>query len=138
MHAGDWKYEMSRSIEFFVGGAILIWLLLLYPAYRLGGQAAMLFSTVAFLLCLAPTLLTMLWTRWAAAQSPEQQLVAVLGGMGVRMGLVLTVGLALYRWSSTFSHDRFLFWLLVFYLLTLALEITLLVAAERTAQTPKG
>jgi hypothetical protein len=129
---------MTRSIELLVGGAIAIWLLLLYPAYRLGGEAAILFSTVALLLCLAPTVLTMLWTRWATAQSPEQQLVAVLGGTGVRMGLVLAVGLALYRWSSPFSHVRFLFWLLVFYLLTLALEITLLIAGERTAQNSKG
>jgi hypothetical protein len=129
---------MTRSIELLVGGAIAIWLLLLYPAYRLGGEAAILFSTVALLLCLAPTVLTFLWTRWATAQSPEQQMVAVLGGMGVRMGLVLAVGLALYRWSPSFSHDRFLFWLLVFYLLTLALEITLLIAGERTAQNSKS
>src|ERR1700730_4216190 len=118
---------MTRSIELLVGGAVAIWLLLLSPAYRLGGEAAILFSTVALLLCLAPTVLTMLWTRWAAAQTPEQQLVAVLGGTGVRMGVVLAVGLALYRWSSAFSHVRFLFWLLAFYLLTLALEITLLI-----------
>jgi hypothetical protein len=129
---------MTRSIELLIGGAIAIWLLLLYPAYRLGGEAAILFSTVALLLCLAPTVLTMLWTRWATAQSPEQQLVAVLGGTGVRMGLVLAVGLALYRWSPSFSHVRFLFWLLVFYLLTLALEITLLIAGERTAQNSKS
>jgi hypothetical protein len=129
---------MTRSIELLVGGAVAIWLLLLYPAYRLGGEAAILFSTVALLLCLAPTVLTMLWARWATSQSPEQQMVAVLGGTGVRMGLVLTVGLALYRWSPTFSHVRFLFWLLVFYLLTLALEITLLIAGERTVQDSKG
>jgi hypothetical protein len=129
---------MTRSIEFLVGGAVAIWLLLLYPAFRLGGEPAILFSTVALLLCLGPTVLTMLWTRWATAQSPEQQLVAVLGGTGVRMGLVLTVGLALYRWSPSFSHVRFLFWLLVFYLLTLALEMTLLIVGEHSAQDSKG
>jgi hypothetical protein len=129
---------MTRSVELFVGGVLAIWLVLLYPAYRLGGEAAILFTTVAFFLCLAPTVLTLLWTRWAAAQSPEQQLVAVLGGTGVRMGLVLTVGLALYRWSPTFSHVQFLFWLLIFYLLTLALEITLLIAGERAAQKSKS
>jgi hypothetical protein len=129
---------MTRSIELLVGGAIATWLLLLYPAYRLGGEAAILFGTVALLLCLTPTVLTMLWTRWATAQSPEQQLLAVLGGTGVRMGLVLTVGLALFRWSPPFSHVRFLFWLLVFYLLTLAIEITLLISGQRTAQDSKG
>ena len=114
-----------------VGGAFAVWLLVLYPARELGGEHAVLFATVALLLCLVPTVVTLVWTRWAAQQSAEQQMVAVLGGTGVRMGVVLASGLILYRWVPSFAHMSFLFWLLVFYLVTLALEVTLLIAGHR-------
>jgi hypothetical protein len=122
---------VRRSIEVLVGGAMAVWLLLLYPARELGGEHAVLFATVALLLCLVPTVATLVWTRWATQQSAEQQMVAVLGGTGVRMGVVLVSGLILYRWVPSFAHMGFLFWLLVFYLVTLALEVTLLITGHR-------
>ncbi len=122
---------MRRSIEVLVGGALAVWLLVLYPARELGGEHAVLFTTVSLLLCLVPTIATMVWTRWATQQSAEQQMVAVLGGTGVRMGVVLASGLILYRWVPAFAHVSFLFWLLVFYVVTLALEVTLLIAGHR-------
>jgi hypothetical protein len=105
-----------------------------YPAHVLGGEAAVFESAVAVALCLVPTVATLAWAGMAANQSPEHQVVFVFGGTGIRMGAVLLAGLALYRWVPSLGRPSFLIWLLVFYLLTLALEMVLLVAGRGTAR----
>jgi hypothetical protein len=96
---------------------------------------------VAVALCLLPASATMLWAHWAYRRAPEQQLWMVLGGGGVRMGVVLGVGLGLYVLVPYFNDPGFWVWLLLFYLLTLALEVVLVVRGqtgddERPAASP--
>ncbi len=56
-------------------------------------------------------------------------MLAVLGGSGVRLAVVLATSLALWRFVPYFQQqDSFLVWLLVFYLFTLAFEVIALVA----------
>ena len=82
-------------------------------------------------LCLVPTVVTFLWFSKTAAASPEQQLVALLGGTGVRLAVVLGAGLALRAgFPETFSKAFFV-WLMVFYLFTLFLEVSLLLSATK-------
>jgi hypothetical protein len=72
----------------------------------------------------------MLWAGWAFRQSPEQQLLMLLGGTGVRLGVVLGAGLVLTTFVPFFGQPSFWLWLLVFYLITLALEVVLVVKGQ--------
>jgi hypothetical protein len=126
-----------KRVGFLVGCTLLVWSLTAIPAHLLGGDTALSYSAVAGALCLVPTSLTLLWADWAYRQSPEQQLTMVLGGTGVRMGLVLGVGLLLYTTLPYFQQQSFWIWLLVFYLLTLALEMVLVVKGRTASERPR-
>jgi hypothetical protein len=121
-----------RRVLFIVGGCAVFWLLVGLPARRLGGgDAAAVFLGTALLLCLAPALATLVWGEWALQQSPDKQLILVLGGTAVRMAFVLLTGWMLYQWAPYYQRQAgFLIWLLVGYLFTLALEMTLLLAGR--------
>lgn len=128
---------MSKRIAYFIGGCITLWVVLAVPARRLWGDTAAVHGAVALLLCLVPTTLILLWTAWAQARSPEQQLAAVLGGTGLRLVLVMAGALALFQFVPYFQGQTgFLVWLLVFYLFTLAFEVVLVVTAP--AQGPRA
>lgn len=114
---------MTRQIGILAGACVALWVLLAYPAFRLGGSAGLAYSLVAGALCLVPTLGTLAWTARSLRGSPDQQLVAVLGGTGLRIAFVLVTGLILYFSVPFFAQEGFLIWLVVFYLLTLALEV---------------
>ncbi len=121
---------MKRSLCFLIGGVLSLWLVICYPAYLLWGESAMAFSAVAALLCVVPTAATLIWSQRALKGTPEQQLLAVLGGTGVRMICVIAAAMVLYHSISFFHHQGFWIWVIVFYLLTLSLEISLVVAGN--------
>jgi hypothetical protein len=114
-----------------VAGSLLLWLALVYPARQLGGDEAVFLSTVALALCLVPAVATMAWAL-RAGSTPESQLLMILGGTGVRMGIVLGGGLLLTRLFPDDFPSAFWVWLVVFYLFTLGLEMTLLVRGSKT------
>ena len=131
---------MMRSLALLALGTAALWLLLLFPVRLAFGDRAVLETAVAAVLCLIPMALTMAWSAWAQAGSPETQLAAVLGGTALRMLLIVAIALALFKTVEELSRPDFLIWVVVFYLATLTLEIVLLVrrqAAEtRTASRP--
>jgi hypothetical protein len=117
-------------LEILVAVMVGFWALAAYPGRVLWGESALVFSAVALVLCLVPAAITLLWAGWAFRQSPEQQLVAVLGGTGLRMAFVLALGLGLYLSVPYFSQSSFWLWILGFYLMSLALEVGLIVAGQ--------
>ena len=127
-----------RRVLFLVGGSLMFWLLASLPFRilaedRAAGDAAVVYAGSAVLLCLIPTTLTLLWSSCALKQAPEQQLTAVLGGTGIRIFVVLLAGFALFQWVPYFrEYPGFWTWLLVSYLITLALEMTILLAGRPT------
>jgi MFS family permease len=125
-----------KRVGLLIAGTLALWAAAAYPAWWLGGSQGLAYSAVAVILCLTPPALTLLWAEWVNDQSPEQQLTMILGSTVVRMGLVLGVGLLLYLMAPYFQHQSFWVWLLVFYLLTLALEIVIVVSA-RSATDPR-
>jgi hypothetical protein len=129
---------VKKRVGLLITVTLTAWALIAYPARLLWGDDALVYSAVAAALCLVPTALTMLWAGWATRQSPEQQLMMVLGGTGVRMGVVLGVGLMLYSWVPLFGQQSFWVWVLLFYLLTLALEMVLVVKGQPAADEPRG
>jgi hypothetical protein len=121
-----------RRLLLLVGGSAAFWLLVGLPARHLGGgDAAMVFLGTALLLCLAPAVVTLVWGERALRQSPDKQLILVLGGSGLRMAFVLLAGWTLYLWAPYYRQQAgFLIWLLVGYLFTLALDMTLLLVGS--------
>ena len=127
---------MIRRLFFLLGGAAAFCLLVGLPARHLGGgDAALVFIATALVLCLAPACVTLLWGEHALRQSADKQLVMVLGGTGVRMAFVLLAGWALYQYVPYYQQSRFLIWLAVCYLFTLALDMTLLLAGRPDEDT---
>jgi hypothetical protein len=124
---------VKRRVGILIAGALLLWAAAAYPGRLLGGDAALVYSGVAVGLCLLPTVFTLFWADWASRQTPEQQLTMILGGTGVRMVIVLGVGLLLYILVPYFQQQSFWLWLLIFYLFTLGLEMVLIVRSRTIA-----
>jgi hypothetical protein len=130
-------------VGLFLAGALLFWLVLVVPARlywgRDGEHSAVVWqSLLAVALCLLPATLTLVWAGWAARQSPEQQLAAVVFGTMLRMVFVLAGGLVLYFRVPICQDALFWGWVLVFYLFTLALEMTLLLVPRAPAGNVPG
>src|SRR6266480_4905920 len=109
-----------------VAGCAWIWLLLAPVAYVLDPEWGLVHSAVAAAICLLPTVATLLWCDRVLGNSPEMQLAAVFGGTGVRMAVVVGAALALYSSLEEFRLGRFWVWIVVFYLVSLTLEMILL------------
>jgi hypothetical protein len=127
---------VNKHLGLLLGGTLAFWLLVVYPARALGDWPGVVYSAVAMVTCLVPTGVTLVWARRAALRSPSEQLLAVLGGTGLRMAVVLGIGLLLYLSSPYFEQQAFWIWLLVFYLFTLTWEMVLLIAARPTPGNP--
>lgn len=121
---------MKNRLTLLILSSLLVWVIVAYPARLWWGNSAAVYSGVAVVLCLVPTTLTLLWSHWALKKSPEQQLLLVLGGTGLRMAVVLSVGLVLYFGIPYFRQQSFWIWILVFYLLTLAIEMALMLSGK--------
>jgi hypothetical protein len=121
-----------RRLLFLIGGAAAFWLLVGLPARALGGgDRALIFSGAAVLLCLPPMAGALVWASWAQSQSPQDQLVAVVGGTGVRMIFVLAGALILALAVPYFQGQvAFWIWLLVVYAAALALDVALILAGR--------
>ncbi len=121
---------MTRRLGLLLGVSLLAWGAVAYPAWILGGERQVVFSAVALGLCLLPAALSMTWAEWALRKAPEQYLLTVLGGTGLRLFVVLGASLALGSMSSYFRGGGFLLWILAFYLFTLTLEVVFLLAGR--------
>ena len=126
---------MIRRLLFLVGGGAAFWLLVGLPARHLGGgDSAFVYLGTALLLCLVPGAATLVWGEVALRQTPDKQMILVLGGTGLRMAFVLLAGWTLYQWVPYYERSSFLIWLVVCYLFTLALDMTLLLVGRPETQ----
>jgi type IV secretory pathway VirB2 component (pilin) len=117
-----------KGLLCLVGGTALFWGAVTYPAGLLWpDDPTFRWSTAAAVICLVPTALTLAWTRWAYAEKAEQQLLAVMGGTAVRLVAVIAAGMILFLNVKEFEYQRFWIFLIVYYLVTLALEMVLIV-----------
>jgi hypothetical protein len=121
-----------RQLGYLLVGTALIWVLLAVPAWFLAGEVALVDTALACGLCLVPMAVTMFWCHWSFGASPEQQLLAVLGGTSVRLVAVVAGGVGLHQALDALNRPAFLVWVVVFYLATLTLEIVL-VARRQSA-----
>jgi len=121
-----------------IGGAVLLWAALIYPGWRLQGDEALVQSLVAMGLCLIPAAATYIWAMRAFRGAPADQMMAMLGGSAFRMILVLGVGYFLTQtWPETLTL-AFWYWVLIFYMFVLGIEIRLLVKANAVQDAVAG
>ncbi len=127
---------MSKRLGGLVGGSLLFWGLVAYPAYLLGGESGLVFSAVAGGLCLLPGLATLLAAEWAYRRSPDVYLMVVLAGTALRLVVVLGGCLAVRLAWPVFQDGGFLLWVGICYLFTMALEMTLLLTGRTNPAGP--
>ena len=95
---------MIRRLLLLIGGSAAFWLLVGLPARAFGGgDRAFVFSGTAVLLCLPPMAVSLVWAAWAQTKSPQEQLIAVMGGTGVRILFVLAGAAGFRLGHSVFS-----------------------------------
>ena len=162
---------MTRAILYFLGGALLCWLPLAalcdlkwhriknQDSESVAAQSAsdprnwihdgLLAAAVTGPICVVPTTLSLVLALWSQNRSPSEQLMAVLGGMGLRMGAVLLVALVVFLSVPHELGDGLMFkrpereyayWgsLLVFYLFTLGWETYLAARGKRSGEATGG
>ncbi len=99
---------------------------------------------IAGAICIIPTLLSLCLTLWSRNRAGSEQLMALAGGMFIRMGAVLAVSLPVFLMTPYFHETaeqstglkrELVYWsaILICYLGTLALE-TMLAARQKTAR----
>lgn len=129
---------MKRRLLLLAGGIAILWLLLSYPAHLLDSETGLLYSAVAAVLCVVPTLATLVWCDLVMGGAPEQQLMAVFGGTSIRIVFVIGIGMVLYQGVREFHAGRFWLWIIGFYLATLALEMVLIVRRQAVLDKASG
>jgi hypothetical protein len=120
-----------------LGGVVAFWLIVGLPARWLGGgDQALLFCGAALLLCLVPSAATLLWAEWTWKNRPQDVLIMALAATGVRMGVVLLGAFLVTQTAEAFrGRLAFWIWVVVGYLFTLGLEMSLVLAGRPAATT---
>lgn len=116
-----------KQAGLLAGATVLLGLILACLAYWLTGELGVVQVLTALIICLIPAVGTSLWRHQAAQSTSEMQLMAVLGGSGIRMAVVLGCGLLLYWNLGDTYTDGFWIWLMVLYFFTLTIELTMAV-----------
>jgi hypothetical protein len=127
-----------KGLALLIGVPALLWLILLGPAWMLWGAAAFLQSGVALAICLVPAVATLIAIE-RFGNSPESRFLVGFGSTGIRMAAVLGIGFLFFRTMPETFPLPFLYWLTLFYLTALAIEVSLLVRpAPNQAKNPEA
>jgi hypothetical protein len=117
---------MSRALLVLLIAGLSCWAALALPAALIVGPDALACSGLALVVCLVPAAITLALGWRMDRKDAAYQLGAVLGGTGIRMFGVLAAAAAVYLLVPYFRQPQFLIWIVVFYLLTLVLDVRLL------------
>jgi len=98
---------VSKTVRLLIVGTLLLWGLVAYPARLLWGESALLFSATAAALCLVPTVVSLAWASGDFTRDPQQRVLVIFCGMGLRMVFVIGVGMMLYQTVPEFFFQRF-------------------------------
>ncbi|MFO1094913.1 MAG: hypothetical protein U0992_16650 [Planctomycetaceae bacterium] len=115
---------------------VCLWLAAAVPAWLLAGAAGLEGLTYALLLCLAPGVVTLQILK--SEDDPHQALKAMLLGFGLRMGVVFAGILVLRLVRPDLGPREFYLWLVVGYLVTLAVETRQVLADDAQTRRTSG
>ena len=128
---------MIRTLATFIAGSLAGVALLAAAFWLRDGAYGLLCVAVAGFACIIPTMLSLALTIWSRGRPGADQLMAVLGGMALRMGVALAVGLAVFKTVPQFQESRersLVYWsaILVCYIGTLTWETFLTARASKS------
>jgi hypothetical protein len=110
--------------------AVLVALAIAGPAAMvLGGRIALVGAAIAALLCWTGAAVALATTHFLPG--PNLALAAMLTGMVARMALPLSAGLAIHLRGGPLAEAGTIYYLLIFYLVTLAVETLLSLPAPQ-------
>jgi hypothetical protein len=121
---------LTQRLLLLLGSCAVLWILTAGPVFFLLGPQHLLYAGAAAGLCFVPAAGTMILCTLVLGKSPEQQLAAVMGGMAIRMGFVVGVGMVIFYGVPGFRSASFWLWTIGFYLATLAAEVALIVRRQ--------
>lgn len=121
---------MIRRLLKLAGATIAFWTVTAIPASYWGRPNALATSAVAATLCFMPTAVVIVWARWARHKSGDQNVLMLVGGMGLRMTTVLLGAWLLTGVKGISDFQNMGPWLVVFYLFCLALEIAVVIGEQ--------
>ena len=110
---------------FAMAGPVAVWV---------GGSVALAAAALAAALCLAGAAVALVIVY--LLRDPRYALAALLAGMAARMGIPLAFGLAIHLQSGPLAEAGLLYYLLVFYPVTLTVETVLALPQRRRPSLP--
>jgi hypothetical protein len=123
---------------FFLAAASGVGLAAVILGRQAWGDSVAWAGLIALIVCVVPGALTLLLSERALGWPPEYQVTAILGSTGIRIFAVGFLAFGLYQAFEFLRGDSgFWTWILAFYLMTLALEVTALLWAQ-TSRTPSA
>ncbi len=133
---------MIRTVVYFLSGSAVGWLVIGAVCFGRWGTPGLAGAAVSGAVCLLPTTLSLILALWSRGRSGGEQLSAILGGMALRVGMVLGLGLTIFLAFPYFKEAgrEYAYWgsLLFFYLFTLALETFLLARPKKEVRAAVG
>jgi hypothetical protein len=122
---------------FFLAAASGVGLAAVILGRQVWGDTVACAGLIALVVCVLPAALTLLLSERALAWPPEFQVTAILGSTAIRIFAVGFLAFGLYQRFELLRGDSgFWTWILAFYLLTLALEVTTLMWAHAVRNPP--
>lgn|GEM_PF-2158689 len=133
---------MKATLRWFILGSIVGWIVLAVISFLRAETSGLICSSIGCAICFVPTCLSLVLAHWSADRKGANQLMAVFGGMALRMLFVLGVGLAaffLIPWFRESKDREYIYWgnILISYLFSLGLETFLSVRNRQDGQIPK-
>lgn len=113
----------------FAAASALVWLVVALPARAAWGDETALTSAAAMAICMLPALVTLAWVQWSWGRPIETQFTAALGGTGIRLFAVAIITILLDQSVPFLREHGLISWVALFYMLTLALEVGLILWA---------
>jgi hypothetical protein len=104
---------------------VAIYLVVTSVAYAISGRQGCIAASVAALLCLAGAELALLVMHLGRRRSVRAALIAMLGAMGLRLAIPLSGSVIIRLAKGPLLEAGALYYLIVFYVVTLAIEIPL-------------
>jgi hypothetical protein len=121
-----------KSVVVFTVAGLLFGLAALGVGYGFGDDRLLLQGAVAFGLAFVPAAATLAWVSLSYQADHQMILLASLGGSGIRLAIALGGAWMLANWQPDTFTGTFWLWLILFYLVLLTFEITILVRQQRS------
>jgi hypothetical protein len=127
-----------RRVGLLIAGSLVCWLIVAGAVLLVGGGLETILLTAAAMgICLVPAILTLVIAETVGTANPELFGITALAGSVVRMVAVGAAAVLLQQQVEFFRAESWVPWVVLFYLVVLALETTAILMG-RVQPPPAG